>query len=451
MRAPGGSLQILFFFLVMTGLLCVRLRARAAARVQDLEYAYIKPNRYYAVFGTESCFQVMVPDYARLEVEFGLLHGPMFSTTGYKTVMASQKRSAISSFSYTPRDKGWYKLVATIHDPYSGSLTIQTGPFHCSNQAAGVELLSARISSIMALMHREGCKSAYEKALFVHDWLIHNADYDESLKVYDPYTLLFSGVGVCQSYALAYQMLLHEAGVKCLYVVGYAGGDKHAFNLVNFDGAWAWVDVTWDDPKGGGSENHDHFGLNDILMRRTHDWSQNLFCKPPAATSLSYHYHMRKGAVPYFSREDLAKMLDRELRRKNAGIYFTYLGKEKELHQGREIKQWLDKNCVSYDVEKWVLAGLTTYSGTLQVSYLDLSAHHEYKDEGELARILARETAARANPIRVRYAGGDRRHDISATLHALLKQHCTKWGVANCNISFYPRHAALRVDYRSKP
>ncbi|HOQ63713.1 MAG TPA: hypothetical protein PKZ39_07080, partial [Clostridia bacterium] len=151
------------------------------------------------------------------------------------------------------------------------------------------------------------------------------------------------------------------------------------------------------------------------------------------------------------SREDLAKMLDRELRRKNAGIYFTYLGKEKELHQGREIKQWLDKNCVSYDVEKWVLAGLTTYSGTLQVSYLDLSAHHEYKDEGELARILARETAARANPIRVRYAGGDRRHDISATLHALLKQHCAKWGVANCYISFYPRHAALRVDYRSKP
>ncbi|HOQ64195.1 MAG TPA: transglutaminase-like domain-containing protein, partial [Clostridia bacterium] len=238
MRTPGGSLQILFFFLVMTGLLCVRLRARAAARVQDLEYAYIKPNRYYAVFGMESCFQVIVPDYAGLEFEFALLHGPMFSTTGYKTVMASQKRSAISSFSYTPRDKGWYKLVATIHDPYSGSLTIQTGPFHCSNQAAGVELLSARISSIMALMHREGCKSAYEKALFVYDWLIHNADYDESLKVYDPYTLLFSGVGVCQSYALAYQMLLHEAGVECLYVVGYAGGDKHAFNLVNFDGAW---------------------------------------------------------------------------------------------------------------------------------------------------------------------------------------------------------------------
>lgn len=74
MRTPGGSLQILFFFLVMTGLLCVRLRARAAARVQDLEYAYIKPNRYYAVFGMESCFQVIVPDYAGLEFEIGRAH-----------------------------------------------------------------------------------------------------------------------------------------------------------------------------------------------------------------------------------------------------------------------------------------------------------------------------------------------------------------------------------------
>lgn len=445
MRVPGGSLQILFFFLVMTGLLCVRLRARAAARVQDLEYAYIKPNRYYAVFGTESCFQVMVPDYAGLEFEFALLHGPMFSTTGYKTVMASQKRSAGSSFSYTPRDKGWYKLVATIHDPYSGSLTIQTGPFHCSNQAAGAELLSTRISSIMALMHREGCKSAYEKALFIHDWLIHNADYDESLKVYDPYTLLFSGVGVCQSYALAYQMLLRQAGIKSQYVTGYSRGQLHAWNLVHLDGEWTFIDPTWNDPVGGGKEGHDYFGMTDVQLARDHDWSTGKQ-KPPAATADTHNYLLKNGWMPFDNPEGLAALMTRELADKNPRIQYTYLGEDRYFDTMYEIKKFMEAQSHKHFVESYSYGG-SAYAGAMEVTYGDFSDYIPFTDDEGFLAAMDGQLKAKAPVIKMYYQGDDRYFNYGSYLNRFLTDKAAEYGVKSYSYTYYPFHGVAELEY----
>ena len=105
---------------------------------------------------------------------------------------------------------------------------------------------------------------AYEKALWLHDWLTDNAYY--ALDAYgNPSNanvhhsaegVLLQGTGVCESYARAYQLLLNKAGIANEYVTGRAinpdgGMESHAWNLVNFDGEWAYVDVTWDDPIHG--------------------------------------------------------------------------------------------------------------------------------------------------------------------------------------------------------
>ena len=110
--------------------------------------------------------------------------------------------------------------------------------------------------------------SDYEKALFVHDYLVEHTVYDlegylhDDRLIYTAYGALVNHAAVCNGYAAAYQYLLRELGVNCMFASGtvresarselakkYIGGDGgHSWNCVELDGKYYWVDVTWDDP-----------------------------------------------------------------------------------------------------------------------------------------------------------------------------------------------------------
>ena len=112
----------------------------------------------------------------------------------------------------------------------------------------------------------------YEKALALHDWLTANAQYDMSYTEYEADGVLLNGKGVCQSYALAYYLLLEEAGIES----SYSFGNGHMWNTVKIDGEWYHVDVTWDDPvylSGGkvvnkNTNDHTFFGLSDAAIQQ---------------------------------------------------------------------------------------------------------------------------------------------------------------------------------------
>lgn len=84
------------------------------------------------------------------------------------------------------------------------------------------------------------------KALMVNDYFCVNYHYDTSKTYHDAYTLLVKKTGVCQSYMLGYKVALRALGIP----VKTCGSDamNHTWNLVQIDGAWYHVDVTWDDP-----------------------------------------------------------------------------------------------------------------------------------------------------------------------------------------------------------
>lgn len=88
--------------------------------------------------------------------------------------------------------------------------------------------------------------SAADKALALHDYLVSHCEYDESYQSYSTYDVIVNGYGTCQGYAQAYRMLLERVGVPC----DYASSEEmnHSWNMVNIDGLWYHVDVTWDDP-----------------------------------------------------------------------------------------------------------------------------------------------------------------------------------------------------------
>lgn len=116
-----------------------------------------------------------------------------------------------------------------------------------------------------------------EKALYVHDYLALNYSYDErifnsdsSIKnqtIFDLYNFFVQKTGVCQAYTIAYKYIMQNVlGIPTRIATSWDMG--HAWNVIQIDGNWYHVDVTWDDPmpdRLGGVE-HSYFLLSDAAM-----------------------------------------------------------------------------------------------------------------------------------------------------------------------------------------
>lgn len=119
--------------------------------------------------------------------------------------------------------------------------------------------LNAEIDALVAQV--EGMED-FEKALYIHDYIVLNCEYDLELleyletngtltgemrsERYTEYSVLVNGTGICGSYALAYRAILNAAGMECLYLS--SAQMNHAWNMVKIDGKWYHVDCCWDDP-----------------------------------------------------------------------------------------------------------------------------------------------------------------------------------------------------------
>ncbi len=118
-------------------------------------------------------------------------------------------------------------------------------------------------AEINALVEKVAGMNEFEKALYIHDYIVLNSEYDLELldymeknnfilpgelrsEKYTEYSILVNGTGVCGSYALAYRAILNAAGMECLYLS--SSQMNHAWNLVKIDGKWYHVDCCWDDP-----------------------------------------------------------------------------------------------------------------------------------------------------------------------------------------------------------
>ena len=105
-----------------------------------------------------------------------------------------------------------------------------------------------------------------------------------------PLGLLQDGTAICLGYASTFQLLMDLLGIECITVVGasFGSSEDHAWNMVKLDGAWYCVDVTWDDPGGGGQAIHRYFNVTSQFMRDTdHQWDYGAV---PEATAEEYAY-----------------------------------------------------------------------------------------------------------------------------------------------------------------
>ncbi len=171
-------------------------------------------------------------------------------------------------------------------------------PEYMDNVAERKELFQRKTTEILSRIIRPEM-SDEAKTLAVHDYLVRHAEYNNGTKTMDDYTaygVIVNGLGVCQSYSLAYNYLLTVVGVPTKFCASeyqyddagnFLGGMNHGWSLVQLNGKWYHVDVTWDDPDWGSEEEnsqgyvvHDYYLYSDetFLAKGHYDWITDVEC-----------------------------------------------------------------------------------------------------------------------------------------------------------------------------
>lgn len=204
----------------------------------------------------------------------------------YNYLMQDDNTSDSPWFSYTFYEPGTYYFCVTVTDADGVSVKYNS-KYDRSFQVNGDDLLAARMDEI-ADECLQNASTDFEKALWLHDWLISHADYDYDYSRYTTEGVIIHGSGVCDSYRHAYKELLARVGVSATAVTS----TSHAWNLVCMDGTWYNVDCTWDDPNEGdvGTDalHHLFFGLPDELIHRVRSHTPD---RTPKHTCVSYDYN----------------------------------------------------------------------------------------------------------------------------------------------------------------
>lgn len=102
--------------------------------------------------------------------------------------------------------------------------------------------------------------SDMEKAKVLHDWVCENVSYSPkeyaAAEDHNEFSPFLTGVTVCDGYARAYNLLLHEAGIETMLVKS----PDHVWNVIKIGGHYFHVDTTWDD---GDKYTHNWFLKSD--------------------------------------------------------------------------------------------------------------------------------------------------------------------------------------------
>ncbi len=232
-----------------------------------------------------------------------------------------------------------------------------------------------RVNEIVKETERN-CSDDYEKAQYVHDYLVTHAAYDHKACdeimnnpwSYDPsYDQVFSAYGcivngdcVCAGYAAAYKVILDRLGIPCVFVCGW--GDPtlkdvgHAWNRIVLDGESYYVDITWDD----GAEVYDdrgeqiypesvlysYFNITTDDLLQTHLIETDLFEQPECEED-EYNYYNYNGYL--IDRYDFDKFIEiAESQEDNPAINIRFSNYSDAAKAEREFESG------GYDRIKWL-------------------------------------------------------------------------------------------------
>ncbi|MBQ0064798.1 MAG: hypothetical protein KBT48_03470 [Firmicutes bacterium] len=144
------------------------------------------------------------------------------------------------------------------------------------------ELVSSKIKQVLEELNL-ATLSDYDKIKTIYDYIAESVKYDyaglndeSDLVKYTAYGALIDKSAVCQGYAsLLYRMLLSQ-GIDCRII--RSESLNHSWNIVELDGIYYYLDVTWDSNyyESNGEMDYSYFlmGVNDF---ENHECSDSQF------------------------------------------------------------------------------------------------------------------------------------------------------------------------------
>ena len=205
---------------------------------------------------------------------------------------------ASNEYTFTMTATGTYNfrfyVMDTAANVYYLRLSFNIGVF--DNKYPSVDSI---VQSAVAECNSKTDGSEYANALWLHDWLLDQLEYDKTLKWSSAESALTRGLGTCQSYESAYAKLLTAAGIENSETRDTYDG--HTWNAMKLDGQWYQTDCTWDDSSDNWysfDQRHLYFGLTDELMAIAHPGHSKIYTKDDyntRSTSLADNYFVRTG------------------------------------------------------------------------------------------------------------------------------------------------------------
>ena len=152
--------------------------------------------------------------------------------------------------------------------------------------------------------------SQFEIELYLHDYLVSHVTYDLTAShAHDAYGALVEGRAVCEGYARAFQYLLQQAGIPSYVVTGKSKGEDHAWNLVKIDGAYYYVDVTWDD-QDNDNKYYSYFNVTTETLCEDHTIAQQIYTLPNCTATAANYFTVKGGKIESGDIDTLSRLLD---------------------------------------------------------------------------------------------------------------------------------------------
>lgn len=314
--------------------------------------------------------------------------------------------------------EGRYVLYLTVTDEQGNSGSVLAGYYVTTGD--GSAALKKALAGVKAECLASGADNDYDKARFVHDYIINRADYDtDAARKDDPEGVLIDGAGVCQSYSYAFQLLMKELGIECLLVEDITG-KEHVWNLIRVEGKWYHVDCTFDESTYYGIQNNysdEHFMIPDEVCEKNHVWSRHFY--PSCDTYLDGRY-LRSDV--YFTDQ---KSFDEQLNAcldsgKMKNVIIHYAGTDTDFSYNKLsifFDRWNSSYGRQYGIDGWMVRTLSEnryyrYSVSFHVASGDVPDEYDgIIDDfaytiGEDGITIARYLGAAENVVVPAYIGG---------------------------------------------
>ncbi len=262
--------------------------------------------------------------------------------------------------------------------------------------------------------------SEYEREKYIHDRLVSECEYDMEMVEKgddDPdassaYGALVNHRAICGGYTMASKLLLKSVGIKSYAVHGIADNLPHVWLLVNIEGGWYHLDVTWDDPvlsEPSLNIQRAYLNLSDEMITADHEICSG-FDKltdqriqsgeagdsfynfsMPAAVSSKFNYFEREAlyiaTLSDASTNEISERILSELKENNTVLSIRF---DPSL-DAQAANRWLisENNTLRAAVEKANKSSGTKVKEYIITSYLEHSA--EYMRRVYIVRLIIKE------------------------------------------------------------